>query len=50
MSLTHNHMLSIILFLSSRESLKEKLTAAFNLADVVITSGGVSMGELVGVA
>ena len=31
----------------SRAALREKLTAAFDAADVVITSGGVSMGEMV---
>ena len=32
----------------SRESLVEKLTEALSTADVVVTSGGVSMGEKVG--
>lgn len=31
----------------SRDSLKDKLTAALDEADVLITSGGVSMGEMV---
>ena len=31
----------------SREELVKKLTEAFNVADVVVTSGGVSMGEMV---
>ena len=33
--------------LCSREAVKEKLTAALDVADVLITSGGVSMGEMV---
>lgn len=36
-----------VTLLCSRESLKEKLAASFSEADVVITSGGVSMGEMV---
>ncbi len=39
--------LAIAVFLFSRGSLKEKLAAAFDVADVLITSGGVSMGEMV---
>ena len=31
----------------SRESLKKKLCAVFDEADILITSGGVSMGEMV---
>lgn len=32
---------------SSQDSLREKLSEALDLANVVITSGGVSMGEKV---
>ena len=42
-------IITILLLIYSRESLVEKLTEALSTADVVVTSGGVSMGEKVGV-
>ncbi len=41
-------IITILLLIYSRESLVEKLTEALSTADVVVTSGGVSMGEKVG--
>ena len=37
----------VVVVLYSREMLKKKLEEALDVADVVVTSGGVSMGEMV---